>query len=59
MFTTEDTKFTERKEHNGRGDSSVFSVFSVVKYVTRNLTMRIDRLVRLFGTNSCDGNALS
>ena len=35
MFTTENTEFTERKEHNGRCDSSVCSVDSVVKSVKR------------------------
>ena len=35
MFTTENTEFTERKEHNGPCDSSVCSVDSVVKSVAR------------------------
>jgi hypothetical protein len=35
MFTTENTEFAERTEHNGRCNSTVCSVDSVVKSVTR------------------------
>lgn len=34
MFTTENTEVTERKEHSGRRDSSLCSVYSVVKSFT-------------------------
>jgi hypothetical protein len=37
MFTTEYTEFTERKQHKVSCDSSVCSVDSVVKYVTRTI----------------------
>ena len=47
MFTTENTEFTESKEHNCRCDSSVCSVYSVVKYVTRNRSMRTTKISRL------------
>ncbi len=46
MFTTEDTEFTERTERNGRCDSSVCSVYSVVKSVTRNRSMLTLTLTR-------------
>ena len=39
MFTTESTEFTKKKQHNDSCDSSVTSVYSVVKFVTRSINV--------------------
>ena len=54
MFTTENTEFTESKEHNCRCDSSVCSVYSVVNYEFASGSLRVAFSgVKFFYTRTC------